>query len=230
MRDRNPSPKSQEVLPDSPDRLPNNWQSGWSYHGRADYDFTDDLSLLLTGDKSTDEWSEYRHAYLFNIAHTPRYRDDNLGLRGRLAYRVNDNVSVSIASTYRENERIQGDGVVFDDYEAYQRNYVWPDGQVSYNFDNPGLDDFRLFYVSGDSLRISDGAGSSVDVLLDHLFGNFQRYKSSTVGLNAELSVRLGNYNNASVAFEYQRHTLRYFENLDATSGFLVFACYALRL
>lgn len=219
LADRNPSPKTKDVLPGSPDRLPNNWQSGWSYHGRADYDFTDDLSITLTGDKSTDEWSGYRHAYLFNMAHTPRYQDDNLGLSSRLAYRVNDNVSFSLGGTFRETERIQGDGVVFDDYEAYERKYIWPDGEVD-DIVNPGLDDFDLFYVSGEPVHIWNNSGGSVYESYDHYFGNFMRYRSSTVGVNGEIGARIGQYMIARAGFEYSRHTLRYFENLDATMGY----------
>lgn len=219
LADRNPSPKTKEVLPGSPDRLPNNWQSGWSYHGRADYDFTDDLSVTFTGDKSTDEWSEYRHAYLLNIAHTPRYRDDNLGLSGRLAYRVNDNVSLSLGGTFRETERIQGDGVVFGDYEAYQRQYVWSDGEID-GIVNPELGAFDLFYISDETFRLRHSSGDSIDVPLDHYFGNFVRYKSSEVSVKGEVGARLGRYNMARAGFEYRRHTLRYFENLDATKGY----------
>ncbi len=252
MRDRNPSPKSQEVLPGSPDKLPNNWQSGWSYHGRADYDFTDDLSVTLTGDKSTDEWSEYRHAYLFNIDHTPRYKDDNLGLSARLAYRANDNVSFSISSTYRETERIQGDGVVFDDYEAYERKFVWPDGEVD-DIVNPGYDSYDLFWTDSEDFTVvanPDTTGwdysywldtvivdddttfsnpldsaavifvDSVTTALSPYWGGYLHRKSSTVGVSGEIGARIGQYMIARAGFEYSRHTLRYFENLDATKGY----------
>ncbi|MDH3891349.1 MAG: carboxypeptidase regulatory-like domain-containing protein [candidate division Zixibacteria bacterium] len=218
LADRNPSPKTKEVLPGAPDRLPNNWQSGWTYHGRADYDFTDDLSLTVTGDKSSDEWSEYRHVFLFDIAHTPRFKDDNLGLSGRLACRINDKVSASIVGNYRETERIQGDGVVFDNYEAYRRHYVWPDGWVT-DIGNPELDGFDLFYVSDELTRATDTSGNEVYMPYDHYFANFMHYKSSTLGFQSELSARLGDHNILSAGFEYRRHTLRYFENLDATNS-----------
>lgn len=216
LGDRNPSPKT-DALPGSPDRLPNNWQSGWSYHGRADYRFTDDLKLTVTADKSSDEWSEYWHVFLFDIDHTPRYRDDNLGLSAHLDHRFDDATAASLSATYFKTERLRGDGVLFDDYTAYQREFVWPDGRVS-DLYNPGYMTYDLFYTSNDTL-IAFSPTDTIVLELDHLWENYLHYQASTIGLQGNVQRQYGERHEVTVGVDFQRHTLRYFENLNATMG-----------
>lgn len=189
--DRTPSPKTDDWLPGSPDRLPNNTLDGWSYHGKLTYEMTPETRLTLFADGSTDEWQEYRQEFLFAPAHNPRYKDENLGIGASFEHRLSDKVTWSLTGGYVHSERTHGDGVLFDDLAAYVSGVV-----------NPMYDDWLLF-------RRADSDTSVYDYFL--------HYMSDRVGFSSEVRVDLKDDQQMQVGAEAWRLTNRYFENLAPT-------------
>ncbi|MFH1688211.1 MAG: TonB-dependent receptor [bacterium] len=120
QRDRGPSSHN-DFLPDSPDRLPSNWLSGWSYTGKLDYDFTDKMKLALSINGSRDEWQRFQLTRLFAPEHMQYFKDQNLGLNAKLNHTISDKTFFNLSVSHFVTERFSGDGVYRDDIMAYGR-------------------------------------------------------------------------------------------------------------
>jgi outer membrane receptor protein involved in Fe transport len=229
MADRAPSSKTKEVyekfgldtLYENPHRMPANWLKGWSYQGKLNFELAENMKLIMNGNGSIDNWQEYRHYYLnptypTQVNHCPRYKDKNLGLNATMTHTLNPKTFYDMSVSYFLTERIRGDGVLFDDYAAYKRELA-----------NPEYDRHDLFR-QGDSIFASDlglipadSAGTEIDTFVtfyDSYWNNFLHRKSSYIGLKGDLTSQLTSSNITKFGFDFQRHTLRYFENLDATA------------
>ena len=134
MDDRRPSAITSDVLPGSPDRLPNNWLSGWSYTGKLDYDLTPNMKIALGGNASIDRWSRYQHSRLFENEHNAYYDDKNHGLNLKLTHTLNAKTFYNLSGSYFVTERFSGDGMHREDIWDYGR----PNG-------NPTADNEKLF-------------------------------------------------------------------------------------
>ena len=202
------------------DVLPNNSLSGWSYHGRVDYRFVEKALLTVTTDYSRNDWQEYRHyynnpVYADQIEHTPRFRDTNFGLSARLTHELTPNTTYSLMGGYFQNERIMGDGVLFDDLEAYRREIV-----------NPGYDEFYLF-IEGDSVLASEldstiAPGSAGDTLVyaASYYSEFMRYKTSYVTASGSISQDFGPDNRLTLGARVRRYSVRSYHSLNATTPY----------
>lgn len=193
LGDRNPSSVTSSVLPGNPDQLPGNWQHGWSYHTRIDYPIKKNMSLTLTGDRTVDDWSEYRHVFLFDIDHTPRNKDKNLGLSAVIKHELSPATDYELSGSYFSTEHIQGDGALFDDLEAYDRGFA-----------NPVYDEWNLFRDTGQ---------------VDSYYDNFKHTISSNIELKGTFSRQVNRLNRLIIGVNYKRYSLRYFENLRPTDG-----------
>lgn len=237
LRDRAPSIVTEDVydkfglshLFDEPQRLPNNADAGWSYQGKLDFDLMKNMRLSLSGNGSIDKWQEYRHYYLnpafpSEIDHTPRYEDKNLGLNAKITHTLDPKTIYNLSASYFVTERTRGDGAVFDNYKSYVR-YLKADsaGVIdSVLRANPEYDVQNLFR-QGDSLFAS--AYPFYDTLapdtfvsyMESYWPNFLHRKSSYIGAKGDLTRQTGQFNSAKFGFDFQRHTVRYFENLNAT-------------
>lgn len=188
MGDRLPSPKTSDWLPGSPDRLPHNTLDGWSYHGKAGWQISSGTAVSVFADGSVDDWQQYRHELLFASEHNPRYKDENLGIGARVSQRLSDVGTWFFTGGYVRSERTHGDGVLSDDWEAYDRGVV-----------NPLYDEFYLFRNT-----------ESIEPYFDY----FIHYISTRVGLSTEVQFDLTSENQVSAGFDLWRYTLRYFENI----------------
>ena len=233
IRDRTPSIKTKEVYErfgldqyfDEPQRLPNNYISGWSYQGKLNFDLTSNILLTLNGNGSIDKWQEYRHFYLNpnyidQVKHSPKYDDRNQGLNAKITHTLSPEIFYNLSASYFRTERTRGDGVLFDQYSKYYRTTYG--GQ--YEIGNPEYDIYNLFR-EGDSLYLSDfnstiTPGDTNDTFLgfyDSYWGNYTRRKSTYIGFKGDITDQVNSHNTVKLGFDFQRHTLRYFENLNAT-------------
>ncbi|HOP07056.1 MAG TPA: TonB-dependent receptor [candidate division Zixibacteria bacterium] len=231
---------------DDPQRLPQNSLSGWSYQGKIDYEFNPNLKMQLSGNGSWDSWREYRQEWLLNPDHGPRYEDENLGLNAKITHTLNANTFYNLSASYFMTSRTRGDAQIFDDYEAYDRTYTFENGNVE-DVTNPEYDEFNLFWQESEEQTIttadttwyytdSTGEGSSwvytdsaisstrdtVVLSPASYYPSFEKRKSSYLGLKGDMSTQVGEYHTLKFGFDLQRHTLRYFRNLDATQGYSV--------
>ena len=225
--DRQPSAVTEDVLPGSPVRLPNNSLDGWSYMGKIDYDFAENLKFQLSGTGSRDEWRQYLHSYLFNSAHSPYYLDKNLGMNAKLTYTPNASTFYNLSGTYFVTERFRGDGVHRQDLWDYGR----PGG-------NPANDPMNLFRAWDDPSTpvvyetrfvVTDtvtGAGDSMVFISSgdegHLFDDYLKRKSSYIGFKGQVTSELNAEHTLKAGFEFNRHTLRRYQHLfpkDVYSG-----------
>ena len=178
------------LLGENSQRLPKNSLSGWSWQGKIDYNFSPNIKFGLSTNGSLDYWQEYRHIYLFDVAHTPRYKDFNSGYNAKLTHTLSPNVFYNLSFSYFLTYRFRGDGVAFDNLKAY---------------------DLRRVNLEEDAQNLFMQDGS--------LWPNFLKRKSSYVGVKGDITTRLNDKHTLKSGFDFQRHTLRYYENLDATQA-----------
>ncbi len=230
--DRSPSVKTEDVFKtfdvDNPDlwispnlaiknlnRLPANHMSGWSGQAKLDFELTSAIKLAITGTGSRDDWQEYRHNYLFNYWHSPRYLDKNIGLNAKVTHVINPETYYNLSGTYFMTERIRGDGVLFDDLPAYRRAFA-----------NPEWDDMNLFRDPHSPVKASEvdstvaqgSAGDTVLFYAESYWNNFLHRKSSYLGFKGDFNRQIGFAQTIKAGFDFERHTLRYYENLDPTN------------
>jgi len=226
LRDRSPSSVTEDVytefglahLYDEPQRLPYNSVSGWSYQGKLDFELRENIKLALNGNGSVDKWQEYRHYFLNpsfpdELKHTPRYEDKNLGLNAKLTHTLSAETFYNLSASYFVTERFRGDGALEDNYSAYHRPVA-----------NPEYDVHNLFR-EGDSLTaidfnplVSEDDDTFV-TFYDSYWTNFLKRKASYLGVKGDITKQVNIHNTTKFGFDFQRHTVRYFENLNPTQS-----------
>ncbi len=211
-----------------PDYKPNNFSSGFTYQGKLAWALTDQVNVKVGTLGSQDKWREYAHTYLFNQTHMPRYKDDNQSYFASLNHALSTKSFYNVAVNFFQTERKRGDGIAFDDLspqyvlagtmpdtlrsfvtglDSLIRDYdvvsahdgvIDPTGGGYYRNINPRFDpDLPMFFESG------------------HVFNNYLQRKSSYIGAQASFSSQIDAHNQIKVGADFQRHTLRYFQNLD---------------
>jgi len=236
-----------ELYSENPHRLPSNSLEGWSYQGKLDYSFTPEFKVQLSGNGSIDNWRDYRQEWALNPEHAPRYKDKNLGLNAKITHTLNEDFFYNLSGSYFMTERLAGDGVIFDDLDGYRRQYVWDDGQVS-DVVNPEFGEHNLFWTPSEEIivtRIGDTLydnwldttivgtdttfANPLDTIqtLDSLtldktsyYPGFTHRKSSYLGLKGDMTYQVNANHTLRAGFDAQRHTLRYYRNLDATKEY----------
>lgn len=232
LGDRSPSVRTEDVFKTfgvdnpnlwiSPDRaikdlnkLPSNSLSGWSGQAKLDFELTTAIKFAVTATGSRDDWQEYRHSYLFDYWHSPRYRDENYGINGKITHVINPQTYYNLSGSYFMTERIRGDGVLFDDLPAYRRAYT-----------NPEWDDMNLFRnpygpIKASAVDTSVTPNSPEDTVVfytESYWNNFLHRKSSYLGFQGDFNRQIGFAHTVKAGFDFQRHTLRFYENLDPTN------------
>ncbi|MFN8546919.1 MAG: TonB-dependent receptor [Candidatus Eisenbacteria bacterium] len=173
--------------------LPNNSLDGWTGQGRIVWDVNQNSKLKLGGNNSVENWREYRHSYLLNLRHAPRYQDTNKSVYGTYSQTWNKQTFMEVAGNWFYTERYRGDGIHFKDLAAYGR----PNGNPDFN---PSL---PLFFY-GDS---TGGSGGTV-------WDDFLHRESSYLGLKGDLTSQWREGHTAKLGIEYRRHTLRRYNHL----------------
>jgi len=228
MADRTPSVTTKDVYEkfglaqyfDEPQRLPNNFLKGWSYQGKLDFQLKENIKLAFNGNGSYDKWQEYRHyflnpAFIDQVEHTPMYIDKNYGINAKMTHTLNPETYYNLSVSYFMTERTRGDGVLFENYLDYERTNANPEY------------DFHNLFREGDSLTASDfnpadtGDVDTFVTFYESYWQNFLHRKSSYIGVKGDLTSQVTRAHTLQFGFDFQRHTLRYFENLNSTQGFL---------
>jgi len=200
-----------------PDYKPNNFSSGFTYQGKLAWSLTDQVNLKVGTLGSEDKWREYTHTYLFNQTHMPRYKDENGSYFASLNHALSTKTFYNVGVNYFRTERKRGDGIAFDDLSPHYSvlgtdpagvdtisshdGTIDPTGGGYYRNINPRFDpDLPMFWESG------------------HVFNNYLQRKSSYIGAQGSLSSQIDAHNQIKLGGDFQRHTLRYFQNLDPAS------------
>lgn len=267
--DRRPSAVAEDVLPGSPERLPNNWLKGWAYQGKLDFQPSSNIKLALQGNGSRDEWMQYRHDNFFNAEHNRYYLDKNLGLSAKMTHTINATTFYNLSATYHMTERFRGDGVARDDIFAYARpggnpstdaeslfrSWDDPETPTSYlhdifltvdtsvssvdtivdgtdtTFDTTWLidtlsaDSTFTYWVTTDTATVggevvaSDSAEYAFITGGDEgwVYDDFLKRKSSYIGFKGDMTAELNNEHTLHGGFEFNRHTLRFYNHIYPT-------------
>lgn len=185
---------------------PNNDLGGYTWQGRVNWRVNPGLSVKAGLLGSADDWREYLHTYAFNQEHMPRYEDRNNSFFGTVTQNMGSNSFLDLKVNYFATERKRGDGVAFDDLDAYIRYIKGSDGSDSVAVGNPEFDETTLFFL-GES-----------DTLSGHAFDDFLHRKSSYLGFAADFTTQWNKDNTLKVGADFQRHTLRYYRHLFPTN------------
>ncbi|MGH8015487.1 MAG: TonB-dependent receptor, partial [Candidatus Zixiibacteriota bacterium] len=231
--DREPSAVANDVLPYDSDRLPSNSLDGWSYQGKLDFRLNNNLKLELSGNGSKDEWQEYLHSYLFDAEHMPYYKDENLGLNVKLIHTLDASTFYTLSGSYYVTERFRGDGVYREDLYGYGRPSGNPgnDNEVLFR----AWDDMDLDSTTGQQI-ITPTVYDSVNIYADetystlvdqrvfvsdgdegHVYEDYLKRKSSYFGFRGQLTSEIKTVHTLKGGFEFNRHTLRYYQHFLPT-------------
>lgn len=231
LGDRQPSSKTYDIFTefnladdfDKPWRKPSNSLKGWSYQGKLDFDISPTFKLGLSGNGSIDQWQRYIHNYMNpdfpeQVGHSPYYDDRNLGLNAKITHTLNSKTFYNLSASYFKVTRLYVDGVVRDDLAAYNRGFA-----------NPEQDQFQLFQegnvIWSSDLDTTIEIGSPEDVIVRYdpsYFDQFEDRQSSYLGTKGMLTHQLSTSNTLTTGFDFQYHTLRFFQDLvpTRTTGF----------
>jgi outer membrane receptor protein involved in Fe transport len=233
LQDRTPSPKTKETferygLTNNDDyALPNNSLNGWSYQGKIDLNLTNNLKLTLSGNGSQDFWQLYQHFYNNpdqpgQIEHTPRYEDKNWGVNAKITHTLNADNFYNLSFSYFWTERFRGDGILLRD-DGANRLEAYQQGGAT----NPEMDVHNLF-------REGDSIVSSIDSITDPdhpdtsfflrpgLFDDWLIRQSSYYGIKGDYNSQLNANNTLKFGFDFQRHTMRRYRDLNPSLGYRV--------
>ena len=196
QRDRSPSslsPEYQDELKSlnlDPDHKPANSSGGYTFQGKLAWQLGQRDQLKIGGLGSTDNWQQYSHIYLFNLAHAPRYADRNATYFGSFNHVFSPRTFANASVNYFETLRKRGDGVLFDDLGAYYS----AGGNPLYD---PAL---PLFYKPG------------------HVVDDYLQRRSSYWGFERSMTSQVGPFHQLKGGADFQVHKLRLFEHFFPTS------------
>ena len=195
--------------------LPDNWLSGWTWQGKADWKLTPGLSIKAGTLGSQDNWQEYLHSYRFTGGHAPRYKDNNSSYFATVTEKLNPDTYFNISGNYFVTEREMGDGLLFNDLNAYGRlalrhSRLYPDSLVMTDIGQRALmDSLLLFYTAAH------------DSFPSRVLDDYQHRKSSYVGFAGDLNQKWSEHNTAKFGVDLQRHTLRFYQALFPATYYL---------
>jgi outer membrane receptor protein involved in Fe transport len=171
-------------------RKPNNTSSGFTFQGKLAWHLNDKATLRASGIGSEDDWREYRNAYLFDIAHTPRYVDRNQSYALTFNQVLSQKTFFNLGVNYFNTMRKRGDGVAFDRLADY-----YPVGGFNPDYDG----DVPLFWSPG------------------HIWDDYLQRNSSYWGVTGSMTSQINQYHQLKYGGDYQRHTLRLFNHFFPT-------------
>jgi outer membrane receptor protein involved in Fe transport len=173
-----------DLLGYNTERKPNNSSAGFTFQGKLAWQPTDRVTLKAGGLGSEENWREYRHAYLFDIEHAPRYLDRNLNYYATYNQVLSPKSFFNIGGNFFETTRKRGDGVHFDRIGEYFRE------------SNPLYDtDVPVFFSPG------------------HVWDDYLQRRSSYFGVQGSFTSQVNQYHQLKAGADFQRHTLRYFNH-----------------
>jgi len=220
MTDRAPSAVTADVLPGSPDRLPGNWQDGWSQSGKLNYELTPSIKVQLSGNRSRDKWSQFSASRLFQPEHMIYYDDYNLGTNFKWTHTLDAKTFYNISGSYFVTERFRGDGLHRGNLWAYGRGSN-PTTDVASTFrrwDNMEIDSLGNTIVTPTQYEtiVVDGVARQFVVAgtdEGQTYDEYLRRKSSYIGFKGDITRELNNEHTIKAGAEFNRHTLRFYNH-----------------
>lgn len=193
--------------------LPSNTLGGITGQGKLLFPLGEHLNLNVGALASDDDWQEYRNAYRFDLAHSPRYEDRNRSLTGSLSHTLNAKTFYNLGVSFFSTERKRGDGLFFDDLTAYNRT--------------PNLDyrtDIPWFYPGfsgnpGDPLSDSLAAAAlAVPGSTGTAWDDYLHRKSEYLSFKGDMTSQINAYHQLKFGGQYDLHTLRFYQNYFPTN------------
>jgi outer membrane receptor protein involved in Fe transport len=202
--------RSPRSLADGP--LPFNQLSGWTWQGKVAWKLSPGMGLKAGTLGSRDDWQEYIHNYRFTGAHMPRYEDRNSSYFATFTDKLNPDTYFNLSGNYFMTERESGDGILFNNLNAYGRlrtRHEGPDSTWVEDIGNRRMDLYSLFWPADHDST----PGRVVD--------DYQHRKSSYVGLTGDMTHKWSEHNAAKFGVDLQRHTLRFYQALYPATYYL---------
>jgi outer membrane receptor protein involved in Fe transport len=201
QRDR--GPRSNYTAP-----LPDNQLGGWTGQGKLSLTMSKTMDLKLGFLNSNDDWSEYRNSYRFDLAHTPRYKDENQSYSAAFHHKLNAKTFYNLDASYFFTQRRRGDGLFFDNIAAYSAT------------PNPQLrEDIPWFFPGlggspGDPL--SDSLAARVLAIpgsTGALWDDYLRRQSKYYAIRGDYTSQVNPYHQVKGGVQVDRHELRFYQN-----------------
>ncbi|MCC6548844.1 MAG: carboxypeptidase-like regulatory domain-containing protein [Ignavibacteriaceae bacterium] len=175
--------------------LPNNSSSVWRFSGRTMHNFQP-FSLRLGANINTRTSRSYTHTYAKNnTEHNPLNERENYSFSGRFSHNVSNSMFYNINIGYKIEKNESGDGLWFDNIEAYgdtaaNKPWVRPGVQLIQGT-RVSLDPVQLFYDKG---RVSN---------------SYSKLANDNLTIDVDFTNQLNNHL-IEIGGGYQFHTLRY--------------------
>lgn len=131
--------------------LPNNESDLWRWSAKTLFNFGN-FQLNLSTNGSLRDAKGYIHSYAKNNPqHNTFEEDDNFGYSARVTQTLNRNTFWNLTGTYRLIKFQQGDGLFYDNLEAYGDTLQNPELQAAGlgQGTRPGRDDIGVFFETG---------------------------------------------------------------------------------
>jgi outer membrane receptor protein involved in Fe transport len=185
---------------------PANRLGGWTGQGKLTLPLRKQMSLKLGGLFSNDDWREFYNTYRFDLIHAPRYQDRNRSLTGQLSHTLSAKSFYTVGASWFYTERKRGDGVFFDDVEAYG-SVPQPDFDLLIPWFWPGTSDphSALGHILDSLATIGGGNG--------HVWDDYLRRQSQYWALKADYTNQATPHHQLKGGFEFDQHTLRYYDH-----------------
>ena len=190
------------------DPLPDNQLGGWTGQGKLSLTLSQSMDLKFGVLNSSDDWSEYRNSYRFDLAHTPRYEDKNQSYSAAFHQKLNAKSFYNVDASFFQTSRKRGDGLYFDDLAAYSA------------VPNPQLrEDIPWFYpglggTPGDPL--SDSLAARVLAIpgsTGALWDDYLRRSSQYYAIRGDYTSQVNTYHQFKAGVQADQHELRFYEN-----------------
>jgi len=131
-------------------RRPGKSEGLWRFSGKTYHNLGNQFTIRLGANVNTRDFRNYVHVYSkANSEHNPRLERDNLSFNAKFSQNLGSNTFYDITLAYKGYKEEQGDGVYFNDLDAYGDTLTNPFMPVQ--GDDSGLrqDDIGIFADQG---------------------------------------------------------------------------------
>lgn len=195
----------------------NNSLGGWTHQGKVSIPFGKQIDLRLGGLYSTDSWREFQNVYRFDLEHTPRYYDLNESVTGQINHTLSAKSFYTIGASWFYTERKRGDGLYFDNVDAYSQ-LGQTDRRDGLPWFWPGFSGTPGDPLS-DSLAATATAANNFNGGNGHVFNDYLRRQSEYIGVKGDYTGQVSPHHQVRTGFETDWHTLRFYEWYFAAVG-----------
>jgi len=186
MDDRTPSPTSTIFYPDG--RLPGNNEKDFSLFSNASYLLKDNMEFEIGGGIRSNDYNTFNLRYRFDIDHVIHRDNSKSFYYVKYAHQLGDKTYYTLKLSRTGETGVTEDNVHRDD--------LWDYTRMVYN----QYDDMRLYYS-----QWGDYNGLSA-------INSWSKFRNSHLTLKGDFTHQLTKSHRLEAGFDYQRHTLRYFE------------------